>query len=171
MDYRYGKNNKEALKKVKHELKVIYELDFCAYFLITWDIIRYSTLQGYYHVGRGSGANSIVAYCLRITDVDPIELNLYFERFLNAQRTSPPDFDIDYSWDEREDVQDYIFKRYGSQHTALLGTMSTFKDRSIIREIGKVMGPNLKLMALPTSAGLVLTGTMKYLKRSQLSIK
>jgi len=140
MEYRYGKANKEALRRVKHELKVIYELDFCAYFLITWDIIRYSTSQGYYHVGRGSGANSIVAYCLKITDVDPIELNLYFERFLNAQRTSPPDFDIDYSWDEREDVQDYIFKRYGSQHTALLGTMSTFKDRSIIREIGKVMG-------------------------------
>jgi DNA-directed DNA polymerase III PolC len=140
LEYRYGKSNKEALKKVRHELKVIYELDFCAYFLITEDIIRYSTSQGYYHVGRGSGANSIVAYCLKITDVDPIELNLYFERFLNAQRTSPPDFDIDYSWDEREDVQDYIFKRYGSQHTALLGTMSTFKDRSIIREIGKVMG-------------------------------
>ncbi|MET3982020.1 DNA-directed DNA polymerase III PolC [Mucilaginibacter sp. UYP25] len=140
LEYRYGKSNKEALKKVRHELKVIYELDFCAYFLITWDIIRYSSSQGYYHVGRGSGANSIVAYCLKITDVDPIELNLYFERFLNAQRTSPPDFDIDYSWDEREDVQDYIFKRYGSQHTALLGTMSTFKDRSIIREIGKVMG-------------------------------
>ena len=140
LEYRYGLRHKEALKKVKHELKVIDELDFCAYFLITWDIIRYSSSQGYYHVGRGSGANSIIAYCLKITDVDPIELNLYFERFLNAQRTSPPDFDIDYSWDEREDVQDYIFKRYGSQHTALLGTMSTFKDRSIIREIGKVMG-------------------------------
>lgn len=138
--YRYGKNNKQALTKVRHELKVIFELDFCAYFLITHDIIRYSMSQGYYHVGRGSGANSIVAYCLKITDVDPIELNLYFERFLNAQRTSPPDFDIDYSWDEREDVQDYIFKRYGRDHTALLGTMSTFKDRSIIREIGKVMG-------------------------------
>ncbi|RYY72279.1 MAG: DNA polymerase III subunit alpha [Chitinophagaceae bacterium] len=138
--YRYGKNNKQALTKVKHELKVIFDLDFCAYFLITHDIIRYSMSQGYYHVGRGSGANSIVAYCLKITDVDPIELNLYFERFLNAQRTSPPDFDIDYSWDEREDVQDYIFKRYGREHTALLGTMSTFKDRSIIREIGKVMG-------------------------------
>jgi DNA polymerase-3 subunit alpha len=96
--------------------------------------------RGYYHIGRGSGANSIVSYCLRITDVDPIELDLYFERFLNRQRSSPPDFDIDYSWDEREDVQDYIFKRYGSKHTALLGTMSTFKDRSIIREIGKVMG-------------------------------
>ena len=140
MVYRYGKHNKKALKKVKDELRVIYDLDFCAYFLITWDIIRYSMGQGYYHVGRGSGANSTVAYCLRITDVDPIELDLYFERFLNAQRTSPPDFDIDYSWDQREDVQDYIFKRYGRRHTALLGTMSTFKDRSIIREIGKVMG-------------------------------
>ncbi|PWS26198.1 DNA polymerase III subunit alpha [Pedobacter yonginense] len=140
VEYRYGKSNKEALKKVKHELKVIFELDFCAYFLITWDIIRYASSRGYYHVGRGSGANSTVAYCLRITDVDPIELDLYFERFLNAQRTSPPDFDLDFSWDEREDVQDYIFKRYGAAHTALLGTMSTFKDRSVIREIGKVMG-------------------------------
>lgn len=140
MLYRYGKNNKEAMKKIEHELKVIYDLGFCSYFLITWDIIRYSMAKGYYHVGRGSGANSIVAYCLRITDVDPLELDLYFERFLNPQRTSPPDFDIDYSWDEREDVQDYIFKRYGSKHTALLGTMSTFRDRSVIREIGKVMG-------------------------------
>jgi len=140
MIYRYGKHNKKALEKVENELKVINDLGYCAYFLITWDIIRYSMSKGYYHVGRGSGANSAVAFCLRITDVDPLELDLYFERFLNAQRTSPPDFDIDYSWDEREDVQDYIFKRYGKEHTALLGTMSTFKDRSIIREIGKVMG-------------------------------
>ena len=140
MEYRYGRSNKEALKRVKKELQVIDELHFSAYFLITWDIIRYSMARGYYHIGRGSGANSIVSYCMRITDVDPIELDLYFERFLNRQRSSPPDFDIDYSWDEREDVQDYIFKRYGSKHTALLGTMSTFKDRSIIREIGKVMG-------------------------------
>ncbi|WP_316810869.1 DNA polymerase III subunit alpha [Pedobacter heparinus] len=138
--YRYGKHNKKALKKVKDELKVIWDLDFCAYFLITWDIIRYSMSKGYYHLGRGSGANSTVAFCLRITDVDPMELDLYFERFLNAERSSPPDFDIDYSWDEREDVQQYVFKRYGREHTALLGTMSTFKDRSVIREIGKVMG-------------------------------
>lgn len=137
---RYGKANKQALKKVQEELKVIFEMNFCAYFLITWDIIRYASEQGYYHVGRGSGANSTVAYCLRITDVDPLELDLYFERFLNNKRSSSPDFDLDFSWDEREDVQDYIFKRYGKAHTALLGTMSTFKDRSIIREIGKVMG-------------------------------
>lgn len=140
MEYRYGQSNTEALQRIQKELKVINDLQFSAYFLITWDIIRYSMNKGYYHIGRGSGANSIVSYCLRITDVDPIALDLYFERFLNRQRSSPPDFDIDYSWDEREDVQQYIFRRYGGKHTALLGTMSTFKDRSIIREIGKVMG-------------------------------
>jgi DNA-directed DNA polymerase III PolC len=140
MEYRYGKSDKIAQARIKSELKAIYELNFSVYFLITWDFIRYSGSQRYYHVGRGSGACSAVAYCLKITDVDPIELNLPFERFLNPHRTSPPDFDIDYSWDEREDVQDYLFKRYGPKHVALLGTMSTFKDRSIIREIGKVMG-------------------------------
>lgn len=138
--YRYGRNNKEALIRIEKELKVIAELNFCAYFLITWDIVNYAISKGYYHVGRGSGANSIIAYCLKITDVDPIGLDLYFERFLNHKRSSPPDFDIDFSWDEREDIQDYIFKRYQGANTALLGTMSTFKDSAIIREIGKVMG-------------------------------
>ncbi len=140
LEYRYGKNNKTAAARVRHELDIIDRLGFGAYFLITWDIIRYSMSRGFYHVGRGSGANSIVAYCLRITDVDPIELNLYFERFLNPKRSSPPDFDIDYSWKERDDVLDYIFKRYGREHTALLGATSTFKGKSILRELGKVMG-------------------------------
>ena len=140
LEYRYGKKNAEALKRVRHELEVIDRLGFSSYFLITWDIIRYSMSRGFYHVGRGSGANSIVAYCLKITDVDPIELNLYFERFINPKRTSPPDFDIDYSWKDRDDVQDYIFKRYGKKHTALLGTVTTFRDRSIFRELGKVYG-------------------------------
>ncbi|RLD75309.1 MAG: DNA polymerase III subunit alpha, partial [Bacteroidetes bacterium] len=82
MEYRYGKKNKEAQARVKHELGLITRLGFASYFLITWDIIRYSMSRGFYHVGRGSGANSVVAYCLRITDVDPIDLNLYFERFI-----------------------------------------------------------------------------------------
>ncbi len=140
LDYRYGRRNKEALRRVQHELEVIDKLGFSSYFLITWDIIRYSMSRGFYHVGRGSGANSIVAYCLRITDVDPIELDLYFERFINPKRSTPPDFDIDYSWKERDQVLDYIFKRYGNGHTALLGTISTFRDRSMIRELGKVLG-------------------------------
>jgi len=140
MIYRYGKNDMEARKRIRHELDIIDKLGFSAYFLITWDIIRYSMARGFYHVGRGSGANSIVAYCLKITNVDPIDLNLYFERFINPKRSSPPDFDIDYSWKERDEVIDYIFKRYGYNHTALLGTISTFRGKSIVRELGKVHG-------------------------------
>ncbi|MCU0472481.1 MAG: DNA polymerase III subunit alpha [Bacteroidales bacterium] len=140
MKYRYGNQNSEAKKRIKHELEIIDKLGFSAYFLITWDIIRYSMARGFYHVGRGSGANSIIAYCLKITNVDPIDLNLYFERFINPRRSSPPDFDIDYSWKERDEVIDYIFKRYGYGHTALLGTISTFRGKSIVRELGKVHG-------------------------------
>jgi len=138
--YRYGHGNEIAARRVDHELQIIDTMNFSSYFLITWDIIRYSMSRGFYHVGRGSGANSVVAYCLRITDVDPIELDLYFERFINPKRTSPPDFDIDYSWKDRDEVFDYIFKRYGKKHTALLGTMSTFRGSSIFRELGKVYG-------------------------------
>ena len=139
-EYRYHSRNKKARERLMHELEVIDKLGFSAYFLITWDIIRYSMSRGFYHVGRGSGANSIVAYCLKITDVDPIELDLYFERFINPHRSSPPDFDIDYSWRDRDAVQDYIFKRYGREHTALLGTITTFRGKSIYRELGKVYG-------------------------------
>jgi DNA polymerase-3 subunit alpha len=139
LKYRYG-NNKYAEQRVQNELKIIDKLGFSSYFLITWDIIRYSLSRGFYHVGRGSGANSVVAYCLKITDVDPIELDLYFERFINPKRSSPPDFDIDYSWRDREEVQDYIFKRYGREHTAFLGTSVTFRGKSIYRELGKVHG-------------------------------
>ncbi|MDZ7738675.1 MAG: DNA polymerase III subunit alpha [Bacteroidales bacterium] len=140
MQYRYGNNNPVARERIQHELEIIDKLGFSAYFLITWDIIRYSMARGFYHVGRGSGANSIIAYCLKITNVDPIDLNLYFERFINPGRSTPPDFDIDYSWKDRDEVTDYIFRRYGYKHTALLGTMSTFRGRSVIRELGKVYG-------------------------------
>lgn len=137
---RYGPGDEKALDRVKKELQVIQKQHFCPYFLITWDVVRYAQSMGYHYVGRGSGANSIVAYCLRITDVDPLELDLYFERFINEFRTSPPDFDIDFSWDQRDEIQDYIIKRYGGDHTALLATYSRFKGKSIIRELGKVYG-------------------------------
>lgn len=137
---RYGKKNKAARERLAKELKIIDELGFNSYFLINWDIIRYAQSRGFYYVGRGSGANSIVAYCLRITDVDPIELNLYFERFLNPHRTSPPDFDIDFSWTDRDEVIDYVFKRYGKKSVALLGAYSTFQHDAIILQLGKVFG-------------------------------
>ncbi|QMU30537.1 DNA polymerase III subunit alpha [Adhaeribacter radiodurans] len=149
LERRYGLANKVARQRVEHELAIIDKLDFAAYFLITEDVITYARKRNFYHIGRGSGANSVVAYCLGLTDVDPIELDLYFERFLNPKRTSPPDFDIDFSWNERDEVLDYIFKRYGREYTALLGAMSTFQQNSILRELGKVYGlPKTELDAL-----------------------
>lgn len=137
---RYGKRNKEGALRVQKELEIIDKLGFNAYFLITWDFIRYAQSEGCAHVGRGSGANSIVAYCLQITDVDPISHNLFFERFLNPHRAVPPDFDIDFSRTERDKIIDYIFKRYGKDHVALLGSHTTFQYNAIIRELGKVYG-------------------------------
>ncbi|MCV9926271.1 DNA polymerase III subunit alpha [Flavobacterium sp. LS1R49] len=138
--WRYGTTNTQAIARVEKELKVIEELEFSGYFLITWDIIRYSNSCGFLHIGRGSGANSIVSYCLGITDICPIELDLYFERFLNLNRKSPPDFDIDWSWKERDTILEYIFNRYGADHVAFCGTNVEFKYRSIFREVGKVFG-------------------------------
>ena len=140
MKYRYGLQNKEAYRRIEKELDIIGRMGFASYFLIAADIVRYSMSKGIYHVGRGSGANSIVAYCLKITDVDPISLDLYFERFLNPKRSSPPDFDIDYSWKDRDEVHRYIFSRYEDLHVALLGATVTFRDNSILHELGKVHG-------------------------------
>ena len=137
---RYGENSQVVAERVEKELAMINDLGFAPYFLINWDIICYARNKGYFHVGRGSGANSIVAYCLRITDVDPIDLDLYFERFINPYRTSPPDFDIDFSWKDRDDVIRYIFHRHGKEHVALLATYSTFQYHAAIRELGKVFG-------------------------------
>lgn len=137
---RYGLKNLVAAQRLEKELRIIHEMGFNAYFLINHDIIRYAQANGFYYVGRGSGANSIVAYCLRITDVDPIELNLFFERFLNPHRTSPPDFDIDFSWTDRDQVIDYIFKRHGRQYVALLGAYPTFQHNAILHNLGKVFG-------------------------------
>lgn len=138
--WRYGSHNAAAKARVEKELKVINDLEFSGYFLITWDIIRYSNSRGFLHIGRGSGANSIIAYCLGITDICPLELDLYFERFLNENRKSPPDFDIDWSWKERDVILKYIFDRYGYENVAFCGTNVEFKYRSIFREVGKVFG-------------------------------
>ncbi|MBC7749710.1 MAG: DNA polymerase III subunit alpha [Methylotenera sp.] len=137
---RYGSNNLKAKARVEKELKVINDLEFSGYFLITWDIVQYSINKGFLHIGRGSGANSIIAYCLDITNICPLELDLYFERFLNVNRKSPPDFDIDWSWRERDTILTYIFNKYGKDHVAFCGTNVEFKYRSIFREVGKVFG-------------------------------
>lgn len=140
MIYRYGTTNKNAYRRIEKELDIIERMGFCAYFLIASDIVDYAMSQGFYHVGRGSGANSVVAYCLKITDVDPIELDLYFERFLNPMRSSPPDFDLDFSWRDRDKVIAYVFEKFGREHVALLGATVTFQENSLCRELGKVFG-------------------------------
>lgn len=138
--YRYPNPSNAVLNRMEKELQVIEQLNFASYFLINWDIINYAQHKNYYYVGRGSGANSIIAYLLRITDVDPIELDLYFERFINIYRSNAPDFDMDFSWTDRDDITAYIFKRFGSDRTALLGAYNTFQHDAVIRELGKVFG-------------------------------
>ncbi len=138
LSYRYPRVSAQIKERIEKELEIIIQKDFLSYFLINWDITRYARSKGYFYVGRGSGANSVVAYLLRITDVDPIELDLYFERFINLYRQNPPDFDIDFSWTDRDDVTRYIFDRF--PNAALLATYNTFQFKAVVRELGKVFG-------------------------------
>ncbi|MBL4625486.1 MAG: DNA polymerase III subunit alpha, partial [Flavobacteriales bacterium] len=143
LKYRYGNAPTNVIDRMEKELKVIEEKCFSSYFLINWDMVNYARSQNFYYVGRGSGANSMVAYLLRITDVDPIELDLYFERFISPERSNLPDFDIDFSSIERNNVTKYLFDTYGWDKTALVGSYNTFKGRATLRELGKVYGmPN-----------------------------
>lgn len=126
--------------RLNDELNLIFEMNLQAYFLITWKIVDLCAAAGIVHVGRGSGANSLVAYCLHITDVDPVELNLLFERFINRSRGHPPDFDLDFSWKDRDDVLSIVTQCFGEDHVALLASYQTYKGKSIVREVGKVLG-------------------------------
>ncbi len=136
--YKHIKIDKVILDRLQKELDLIKKMGFVSYFLINWDIVSHARKQGFFYVGRGSGANSIVAYLLHITDVDPIELDLYFERFINLYRVNPPDFDIDFSWKDREAMTQYIFERF--PNVTLLGTYVTFQEKGVVRELGKVFG-------------------------------
>lgn len=138
LHYRYKKPGERIFTRIEKELSIIEQKGFVSYFLINWKILKYARSKNYFYVGRGSGANSIVAYLLRITDVDPVELDLYFERFINVFRQNPPDFDLDFSWRDRDDITDFIFKTF--KNTALITVYNTFKFRASVRELGKVFG-------------------------------
>ncbi|HET8885863.1 MAG TPA: DNA polymerase III subunit alpha [Salinimicrobium sp.] len=135
---RYPNASEEVYARVEKELNAIIGLKFTSYFLINLEIVKYAKSQNFPFIGRGSGANSIVAYILGITNVDPIELNLFFERFINAFRNAPPDFDLDFSWRDRNDITNYILSTY--ENAALMGTYVTFKRKAVVRELGKVFG-------------------------------
>ena len=133
---RYGTLSPEVEGRIETELAVIHAKKFAHYFLVVEDIVR----QAPRTCGRGSAAASIVSYCLGITHVDPIRHHLFFERFLNAGRHDPPDIDIDFPWDERDRILDYIFAQYGATRVAMIANHNTLSLRAVIREVAKVYG-------------------------------
>lgn len=137
---RYKNIDSKITTRLEYELSVIEELNFVDYFLIVWDIVQEAKKRGMMLIGRGSAANSLVAYCLELTQVDPVKLNLYFERFLNKARSSPPDVDIDFSWKERDEIVKYVFEKYGYEKVAMISTIITFRARSAFREVAKAFG-------------------------------
>jgi len=133
---RYGKLSETVVTRLNYELDLIEKKGFSDYFLVVDDIVKRSPRT----CGRGSGAASIVAFSLGITNVDPIRYNLMFERFLNPGRVDPPDIDVDFAWDERDDVLDYVFDKYGNEHAAMIATHLTCGARMAIREVARIYG-------------------------------
>jgi error-prone DNA polymerase len=127
-------------EQLERELAVIEQADLADYFLIVWDIVRFSRQEGIRCQGRGSAANSIVAYLLGITPVDPLACDLVFERFFSPERNAPPDIDVDFAADRREEVIQYVYQRYGEEHAAMACTMVTYRARSAVRDVARALG-------------------------------
>ncbi len=138
---RYGELTADITSRLEYELSVIEKMGFVDYYLIVWDFIRYAKKQDIpVGPGRGSGAGSLCAYCMGITDIDPIRYNLLFERFLNPERVSMPDFDIDFCNERRQEVIEYVRRRYGSDHVAQIIAFDTMKARGALRDAARVLG-------------------------------
>lgn len=134
------KNDKKAREKLEYEIKTVEEMGFIDYFLIVWDIVENAKKKGFYTLGRGSAASSILCYLLDITPVDPIKENLYFERFLNPYRTSPPDIDLDFGTSRRDEILDYIYKTYKEENVGMISTHICYSLRGALRDVGKAKG-------------------------------
>lgn len=141
MKKRYGDNpNDEIIKRAEYELSVIDKMGYVDYYLIVWDYINYAKSVGIpVGPGRGSGAGSILAYAIGITDIDPIKYNLLFERFLNPERISMPDFDVDFCYERRQEVIDYVCKKYGYDHVSQIITFGTMAAKMVIRDVGRAL--------------------------------
>ena len=130
---------------IEKELKLIEELQYEYYFLTVFDIVLFARSQKILCQGRGSAANSVVCYCLAITEVDPTKINLLFERFISKERDEPPDIDVDFEHERREEVVQYIYKKYGRHRAAIAATVVTYRPKSAIRDVGKALGLDLQL--------------------------
>ena len=138
---RYPKGIPDNVQKIlRNELTLIGTLDYAPYFLTVHDIVAYAKSRKILCQGRGSAANSAVCYCLGITAVDPIEVDLLFERFISMERKEPPDIDVDFEHERREEVIQYVYERYGRERAGIAATVITYRSRSAVREVGKVMG-------------------------------
>ncbi len=139
-DWRYPNGTDENREQLKYEMGVIEQMGFVDYFLIVSDFIGYAKKKGIpVGPGRGSAAGSMVSYCLNITDIDPLKYSLYFERFLNPERVTMPDIDIDFCIRRRQEVIDYVSRKYGEDHVAQIVTFGTMKAKAAIRDVGRVM--------------------------------
>ncbi|MCX5657300.1 MAG: DNA polymerase III subunit alpha, partial [Candidatus Omnitrophica bacterium] len=137
---RYKEAGEEVLKRLNYELSVIKESGFVGYFLIVWDFVQYAKSRGIpVGPGRGSAAGSLVSYLLRITDIDPLKYGLLFERFLNPERVSMPDMDIDFCYEKRQEVIDYVIEKYGKANVAQIITFGTMMARAVVRDVGRAM--------------------------------
>ena len=128
------------MQRLAHELGVIERAGLAEFFLICWDLMRFAKEQGIPAQGRGSATSSIVSYTLGISRVEPIQHNLLFERFINEGRTTYPDVDIDFSSERREEVIQYVYRRYGPEHTGMVCNLVTYRARSAVREVGYALG-------------------------------
>jgi len=138
---------------IEHELQLIERLDYARYFLTVHDIVRFARARGILCQGRGSAANSVVCYCLGITAVDPARIDVLFERFISAARNEPPDIDVDFEHERREEVIQYVYEKYGRDRAGLAATVICYRSRSAIREVGKALGLSVDVVA--ALAGIV----------------
>ena len=140
LEKRYGDPSEELKDRLSYELETIHQMGYVDYFLIVWDFIKYAKDHGIsVGPGRGSAAGSIVSYCLEITTIDPIRYQLLFERFLNPERVSMPDIDVDFCYERRQEVIDYVTRKYGKDCVAQIVTFGTLAARGVIRDVGRVM--------------------------------
>jgi error-prone DNA polymerase len=138
---RYRGEPPEAVRtQLEKELALIDELDYCGYFLTMWEIVRFCNERAILCQGRGSAANSAVCYCLGVTAVDPVRMNLLFERFLSKERAEPPDIDLDIAHERREEVIQHVYSKYGREHAAMVANLIRYRPRSAARDVGKALG-------------------------------
>lgn len=135
--------SKKVSDLIQHELRLVEELSYAPYFLTVYDIVQFARSQNILCQGRGSAANSVICFCLGITEVDPERMNLLFERFISKERDEPPDIDVDFEHERREEVIQYIYKKYGRDRTALAATVITYRTKSALRDVGKALGMSL----------------------------